>query len=61
MQSAFSYRHLAEECERKARQEQSLEYRLGWETLAHSYRLLAEQTEEANRRTQKEPADTSER
>lgn len=59
MQTALSYRHLARECEKKAREEHSLEYRLGWETLAQSYRLLAEQTEEASRRTQKEQASTS--
>ena len=58
MQNGDTYRHLAKGCEEKAREEHKVEYRLGWETLAQSCRILADQAEHAGRQTQGKPVST---
>ncbi|HEX5507938.1 MAG TPA: hypothetical protein VFX37_05490 [Pseudolabrys sp.] len=52
MPNVQQYTHLAEVCEKNARDDPTLEYRLGWTVLAQSYRTLAEQTGEADRRAE---------
>jgi hypothetical protein len=45
MRPAEQYRGLADDCDARARQESRSQFRQEWETLARSYRRLAEQAD----------------